>query len=131
MTADTATKQRQKAKGRSGITNGTALFLEGVDGRSALAKRYRDVLGQLVSDLGGDPTEAMTLIARRAATLAVWCEQRETELASGVDIDIAAFTTACNSLRRLLTDIGLERRARDITPSLDRYLAENYGGAAA
>ena len=131
MTADTAIKQKQKTKGRSGVTNGNTLFLDGVDGRSALAKRYRDILSQLIADLGGDPSEAMSLIARRAATLAVWCEQRETELASGIDIDITTFTTACNSLRRLLTDIGLERRARDITPSLERYLEHTYGGDAA
>ena len=73
----------------------------------------------------------MKQIARRAAFLATWCEQRETELASGIDIDIAAFTTACNTLRRLLADIGLERRARDITPSLANYLEQNYGGPAA
>jgi hypothetical protein len=123
MTADTSAKQKQKTKGRSGVTNGNSLFLEGVDGRSALAKRYRDILSQLISDLGGDhPSEAMSLIARRAATLAVWCEQREAEMASNKDINIGEFTTAINSLRRLLTDIGLERRAKDITPSLSDYV---------
>ena len=34
----------------------------------------------------------------------------------------ASFTTAANSLRRLLADLGLERRAKDITPSLSTYL---------
>jgi hypothetical protein len=92
-----------------------------VDGRSAFARRYRDILAQLVSDLGGDPSEAQSLIARRAATLAVWSEQAEAQLASGVELDIGEFTTAVNALRRLLCDLGLERRMRDVT-SLATYL---------
>jgi hypothetical protein len=43
-------------------------------------------------------------------------------IAGGV-LDLGEFTTAANSLRRLLSDLGLERRARDITPSLSQYLA--------
>ena len=107
---------------RSRVTNGKGLFLENVDGRSALARRYRDILGQLTSDLGSDPSEAQSLIARRAVTLAVWCEQAEAELANGAELDIGTFTTAANAMRRLLNDLGLERRARDITPTLSKYL---------
>jgi hypothetical protein len=99
------------------------VFLEGVDGRSVLARRYRDILASLVSDMGGDPSEAQNLIARRASTLAVWCELAEAGMAKGDYLDIAEFTTATNALRRLLADIGLERRARDLTPSVDSYLA--------
>jgi hypothetical protein len=55
------------------------------------------------------------MVCRRAATLAVWCEQAEAEMAAGKDIDIGEFTTATNALRRLLQDIGLERKAKDIT----------------
>jgi hypothetical protein len=90
--------------------------LEGVDGRTALARRYRDILEQLIADIGGDPSEAQSLILRRAATLAVWCEQSEAGLAQGKPLDIAEFTTAVNALRRLLADTGLERRSRDVTP---------------
>jgi hypothetical protein len=96
----------------------------GVDGRSVLARRYRDILAQLVSDMGGDPSEAQSIIARRAATLAVWAEQAEAAMAAGGDLNIQEFTTAVNSLRRLLSDIGLERRAREIVPTLSQYLAE-------
>jgi len=57
-----------------------------------LVRRYRDVLAQLVSDLGGDPSEAQHLIARRAATLAVWCEQEEAVLAGGGKFNIGEYT---------------------------------------
>jgi hypothetical protein len=36
-------------------------------------------------------------------------------MAKGEDLNIQEFTTAANALRRLLADLGLERRARDIT----------------
>jgi hypothetical protein len=89
-------------------------------------RRYKEILGALINDMGGDPSEAKSIIARRASTLAVWCEAVEADLANGKVIDIAEFTTATNALRRLLTDIGLERKARDITPTLRSYLSENY-----
>jgi hypothetical protein len=101
--------------------------LEGVDGRSAAARRYRDVLNELISDLGGDPSGAQSAIARRAAALCVVCEQAEAEMVAGGELDLAAFTTAANSLRRLLSDLGLERRAKDITPSLSQYLTSGHG----
>jgi hypothetical protein len=122
-----ATIAEAKPTHRSRVSNGSATFLDGVDGRSVLARRYRDILGQLISDLGGDPSEAQSLIARRAATLAVWCEQVEAQLASGQALDIGEFTTATNALRRLLADLGLERRAKDVTPTLHQYLASKAG----
>lgn len=118
-----ATVARIKPEGRSRISNGSATFLPGTDGRSALARRWRDIASQLTADIGGDPSEAQSLIARRAATLGVWCEQCEAALTKGGSLDIVAFTTATNALRRLLTDLGLERRAKDITPSVAAYVA--------
>ena len=111
-----------KPTGRSRIGNGKAL-LPDVDGRSAAMRRYKEILAQLTADMGGDPSEAQTMIARRAATLAVWCEAAEADMANGGALDIAAFSTATNTLRRLLCDLGLERRMKDVTPSLRQYLA--------
>lgn len=72
-----------KPSARSRVSNGKDLFLDGVDGRSAIARRYRDILAQLTSDIVGDPSEARTIIIRRATQLAVWCEQAEAEAAAG------------------------------------------------
>ena len=55
--------------------------------------------------------------------MAVWCEQAEAEAAGGKTLNIAEYATATNTLRRLLLDLGLERRMRDITPRIDAYLA--------
>jgi hypothetical protein len=77
---------------RSRVSNGKDMLLEGVDGRSVLARRYRNILAQLVSDLGGDPSEAQSIIARRATTLAVWCEQTEAKAAAGEVLNVTEFT---------------------------------------
>ncbi len=103
---------------------GNASFaLAGVDGRSLVARLFREIYLNIESDLGGDTTEAQRHLIARAATLALWCEERETELAAGGEFDAGAYATIGNALRRLLSDLGLERRARDVTPRLSEYLA--------
>lgn len=107
-------------------TGGTALA--GVDMRTHGGRRYKELAADLVHHLGGDPTAPQFAIIRRAAALAVWCEQQESAQAQGGDFDVAAYTTAANTLRRLLGDLGLERRLKDATPSLDQFLRDR--GAA-
>ena len=75
--------------------------------------------------MGGDPSEAQNIIIRRATQLAVWCEQAEADAASGKPLNIGEYSTATNTLHRLLTTLGLERRLRDITPNIDRYLSKH------
>ena len=101
---------------RSAVANGSRLWIDSVDGRSAEARRFRDVLGDLVQHLGGDDaiTEPQRHLARRAAALVTWCERAEISLAKGNDMDVGQYVTASNSLRRLLADIGIERQPRDM-----------------
>jgi hypothetical protein len=112
------------------VSNGSSTFLDGADGRSALARRYKDLLGEMIRDMGGDPTAAQAAIARRAATLCVWCEQSEAAMAAGDEIDIGTFATTANAMRRLLVDLGLERKAKDISLSLEAYVASKSAQAA-
>jgi len=110
-------------KPQAGTRKGNgSIVLAGVDGRTSQARRFKEILAMLVQDIGGDPSEAQKAIAARAATLAVWCEQTEVAYAQGGLFDVATYTTASNAMRRLLTDIGLERRAKDMTPDLPTYL---------
>ena len=101
-------------------TQGT--ILQGVDMRTNGGRRFKELCADLVHHLCGDATAPQLAIIRRAAALAVWCEQAEAGQAKGDDLDIAAYSTASNTLRRLLTDLGLERRATDVTPSLTAYI---------
>ena len=114
------------ASTRSRVSNGADLFIAPADGRSREARRFRDVFGDMLAHLGGDDrvSEPRRHLAKRATALIVWCETVEARLAAGEELDVAPYTTAINSLRRLLTDLGLDPATRDITPSLTDYLRE-------
>ncbi len=130
MPPDSTVETIAKPTARSRISNGRELFLGDVDGRSREARRFRDIYASLVQHLGGENeiTEAERHLAKRAASLCVWCEVEEGKLAAeSGDFDVGPYTTGVNSLRRLLADLGLGRRARDVTPTLEQYAAERYG----
>ena len=101
-------------------TQGT--ILQGVDMRTHGGRRFKELCADLVDHLCDTPTAPQLAIIRRAAALGVWCEQAEAGQAQGDDLDVAAYTTAANALRRLLCDLGLDRKARDVTPDLASYI---------
>jgi hypothetical protein len=75
------------------------------------------VCGEIASDIGGDPSAGQWLIIQRAAGLTVQCELLDASILSGEAVDVAAYTTLTNSLVRTLKTLGLERRAKDISPT--------------
>lgn len=106
---------------------GGSLFLtlangEPLDRRTAVAKRFEAVLSEILSDLGGADrvSEGEFQLARRAAGLSVQCEIAETWLACQRfdKISIEDYCRLISSLNRTLSNIGLGRRQRDISPSL-------------
>ena len=123
MAQDRSPIERPKPQAATRLgTGGTVLA--GVDMRTAGGRRFKELCADLVQHLANDVTAQQLAIIRRAAALAVWCEGQEAAQASGGDFDVQAFTTAANTLRRLLSDLGLERRMRDATPTLSQYLAD-------
>ena len=109
---------------RSAVTNGRRVFVEG-DGRSAWTRRYRDLIAGHVSDLGGPLvlSESQLSLVRRSSAIECELEQMEGRLSRGDQVDLDAFTRAAGHLRRILETLGLERRSRDVTPTLSEYLA--------
>lgn len=121
MPKASAQMTRPKPEGATRMgTQGT--ILQGVDMRTSGGRRFKELCADLVDHLGDDPTAPQLAIIRRAAALGVWCEQAEADQAQGKELDVAAYTTATNTLRRLMADLGLERRARDVTPDLRDYI---------
>jgi hypothetical protein len=116
---------------KSKITNGVNR-LPGIDGRNTWGRRFRDLIKLHLSDLGGESeaSEAEKSLIRRVATLAVELELLEVRFATantgaGVrDLDMYIRATGC--LRRTLETLGLRRRAKDITPSVEKFIA-TYG----
>lgn len=113
---------------RSRITNGSAILPGGVDHRSAWARRLRDVIVAHVSDMGGDEAASVAekSIIRRAATLTVELERMESLFAAAGEASpnaIDLYSRLAGNHRRLLEAVGLQRRSRDVTPSLSSYLS--------
>ena len=87
---------------RSAVTNHKDLL---PDLRSASARRFRD------------------LVNARLASTTVQAEMLEARMVNGEAVDIASLCTLASTTVRLSQRLGLERRARTVTPSLNQYLA--------
>jgi hypothetical protein len=124
---DHSSVARPKRQTRSRITNGTSIHLVAVDGRSAAARRFRDVLAEIISDLGGPGhlSEGQRQIARRCAMLCVTCEQIEAQGIAGEAIDIDAYGALADRIGRAFQRLGLKRVARNVTPTLADLLRED------
>ena len=105
------------SRSRSSVTNGKRLFVEH-RGDTAWARRFRDVLVEIISDLGGLDvlSEGQKQLARRAATLCITCERMEGKAAAGEEIDLTAYGMLTDRLGRTFARLGLKRRPRDVTP---------------
>jgi hypothetical protein len=109
---------------RSAVTNGKRLFVVR-PGDTAWARRFADVLGQIIADIGGPQSlsEGQRQLARRCATIALACERLEGEAAAGKIIDLETYGQLTDRLGRAFARIGLKRQSRDLTPTLSEYLS--------
>ena len=112
-----------KSRQRSRVTNGRDV-LPDIDGRSVIARRYRDIVNAILVDQGGvdQCSESRKQLIRRFAAAAVIAEQMESRLANGEQIDIAEHAQLASTLVRIAQRIGINRRAKNITPALPDYL---------
>jgi hypothetical protein len=106
------------------VTNGSTPFVE-ADGRGPWARRWRDIVAEITSDLGGHDvlSEGQRQLVRRAATISIACEKLEGEAALGAEINLELYGTLTDRLGRCFQRLGLKRQPRDVTPTLSEYLA--------
>ena len=131
MPSDTPTAPARKPEGRSRVSNGTSIFLleqagQPIDGRTTIARRFRDILDSILGDLGGRDqiSEGEYQLARRAAGLSVQAELQEAWLAAQMfeKMNVDDYVRLVNGLNRTFASIGLRRRQRDVTPSLEQII---------
>src|SRR5262249_21886590 len=129
------TTKKPPSRHRSAVTNGKRLHVV-QPGDTAWARRFRDVLAEITSDLGGADllSEGQRGLARRCATISIACERMEGEAAAGAEINLEEYGRLTDRLGRAFQRLGLKREPRDIGPSLAEYLAslqaESEPGAA-
>jgi hypothetical protein len=114
-----------KSQARSRLSNGRDV-LPNVDGRSLVARRYRDILGAIASDQGGAEqlSEARLQLIRRFSAASVLAEQMEACVAQGAQINIQEYSLLVSTIVRVAQRIGIDRVPRDVAPSLAEYLKQ-------
>jgi hypothetical protein len=132
MSADSSVVVRHRKQGKSKITNGSTL-LPGIDGRSPWVRRCKDLIRAHLSDKP-DATAAEQAIIRRAAVLIVELERLERQFATAGEADpetLDLYGRVAGNMRRLLESVGLDRRARNVTPpSIEEYRRHVLGDGA-
>jgi hypothetical protein len=114
---DRKTTTIQSPTNRSRVTNGRALFtLPEVDNRTPTCRRFRDVLAQILEDLGGTDrlSEAQRQLARRSAMLGIEAERLEAEAVVSGTLDVEVYCNLTNAQGRALQRLGLRRVAREL-----------------
>jgi hypothetical protein len=91
---------------RSMVAN-RPLMTRGVDGRTASARRFRDIAQSLIDDLGGDVSESQMLLVRQAAMTSLVVERLQASLVSGGDADPELLIRLANTQTRSLQELGL------------------------
>jgi hypothetical protein len=116
----------RKSHGRSRVSNGRDI-LPAVDGRSIVARRYRDIAAAILIDQGGldQCSESGLQLIRRFAACCCLAEELESKLANGQEISVERHALLCSTLTRLASKLGLERRAKDISPTLSDYFRKS------
>ena len=118
---------RPKDAQNSRVANGSAL-LAGVDGRSVWIRRCKELLADHLSDIP-DPTAAERSLIRRAAVLTTELERLEVQfaLADGADPEtLDLYGRISGNLRRLLEAVGLQRRCKEVGPTLADIIKEDW-----
>lgn len=99
-----------------------------VDNRTAEARRFRAIGGDLTDQLGRDPTAAERLLLMNAATIAMLCEQATADLLEGKPIDQENHRRNVAMLGQLLIKLGMAQKSRDIAKR-DRSKMDDFGAA--
>ena len=108
---------------RSRVTNRSDL-LRGIDGRSAEARRYRDLIEGFAADFDdAPPGERELALIRQAAAMSVQAEALQARIVRGEDVDLEQLTRLSNVLTRTLKELGIrKRRAQKPPPTLRESL---------
>jgi hypothetical protein len=110
----------KKAFGRSAITNAVVEL----DARSKVARRFRDICSAIYADQGGEENcaEVRLQLIRRFSAACCMVEDLEARMANGEKITINDHAALSNTLVKVASRIGIDRRSRNVTPTLRDYL---------
>jgi hypothetical protein len=118
-----------KAKGSLGALKARLLDLDHLDERSRAFKTATGIKSAVISNLGG-PDNVSTLeslLAGHAGLSAALVEHGYTAWLSGQQVSLTELATCQNAFLRICAALGVQRRAKDISKSIESYLKEDNG----
>jgi hypothetical protein len=121
------------ATNRSAVSNRSRI-LDGVDGRSAGARRFRDICRSYEAEAGGQVSEVERDLIRQAAGLTLRAEQVQAAIVRGEDVDSDQLIRLASTAKRVLEAISskaAKRKAPAAGTGLQAYLASRTAGDAA
>jgi hypothetical protein len=119
---------------RSRVANGS-LHDRSVNGRSAAARRFRDAVAALCTEVGqplASMPESRRAAVRMAATLIVRAEELQAAMARGEVVDADALVRVSGALARAIDDLGLSpeglarRKAAEAEAERKRLLDQQF-----
>ncbi len=119
---DAPAKQRRRAPHRT--TRPQLLTRSQLDGRTGPAKAFDRLVGDIESDLGGHgELSAIELALVQAfAGASITLDALNAKLMLGETIDLGQHAQAVSAMVRVAARLGLQRRAKDIGPTLSDIL---------
>jgi hypothetical protein len=101
------------------------LSLHGLDKRTPAYLETKKLIGEIEADLGGADqlSAAERQIVQHAALLGAMLVDMEVRYLAGQAIDTSEYGFLIGVQQRLFQVLGVQRRQRDVTPSIDEYLA--------
>lgn len=116
---------RPRGPAKVGPFSATRVLAE-LDGRTLAGRVLRQTRRDLIAHCGGNPTAPERLLIEAAAVKATRLYLLSYKTLDGGEIDLDndhSMTLAwLNSMRQDLRELGMERRIRDVTPSLSEIL---------
>ena len=109
---------------RSAVSNRSRM-LEGVDGRTASARRYRYLCRAFEEELGGSLNEVELGLVKQAATLTLRAEQMQSAVVRGEMVDSDQLIRLSSTSKRILTSLAEKSSKRKPpTPTLADHIAK-------
>jgi hypothetical protein len=121
----------KQSKRRHRATKPQLLSRHGLDRRTNAARIFDRIVTEITSDLGGDSqlSAIQRSLVEAFAGSAVLLENLNTRILLGEAVEAADHAQLVSSMVRVGARLGIGRRPRDVTPTVDEYLASKQEAA--
>jgi hypothetical protein len=100
------------------------LTREHLDGRSKARKQFDAIATGISRDLGHDLSTVQKHLVEAFAGCAIQVNALNAKLLLGLDVDVVEHSQVISTLVRVASRLGMRRVPRDVTPSVESYLAQ-------